>query len=380
MATKKSDAPKPIAEIEQGPSKFEQFLDANQRKLIALAVIVILGVLGFTAYRTIQRDNRHSAGAALVGADDLTTLLDVTKNHAGTPAAASAQLLAADAQWADGRQDDAIGTLREFIDQNPGHPARPTALASLGSRLMAQGKTGDARDTFNSLLEDPDASFLAPYALISLGDIARAEGKTDEAEAFLNRARDEYPDDNFSSVATEHLALLRSADPVEIDPPPPPVPEPPPSITRPDDEPDISKPIELDPTKMPGAGPANPLIPDAGTTPDPDAPGFNPTPPSPPPAPKKTPDEAPDAAAPKPPAEPAEPAEPAGDKDKDAAAQTAPEKPAPAKPGEGKAAPKEPVATEPAATGGKEQAEPAKETDSATETAAPERPESGDNE
>lgn len=367
MATKKSATPKPIAEIEQGPSKFEQFLDANQRKLIALAVIAIIGVLGYTAWRTIEKDNRLEAGALLVGAganeltgsrvgatelSDVDYLFADKKEMPGgvvivkdvkftnTPSYGSAHLLVADAQWTDGRQDAAIATLREFIDQNPSHPARPTALASLGSRLMAQGKTGEARDIFNTLLEDPDSSFLAPYALISLGDIARAEGKIDEAEAFLNRARDEYPDDNFSSIATQHLALLRSADPVEIEPPPPPVPEPPPSITKPDDEPDVSKPIELDPTKMPGAGDDNPLIPGTETTLDPDAPGFNPTPPTPPPVPAMKPDEAPDA--------------------------SAPEKPAPAKP----------ETAEPEATGGNKQAEPAGETGTATDTEDPEKPES----
>lgn len=361
MAAKPSEAPKPIAEIEQGPSKFEQFLDANQRKLIALAVLVIIGVLGFVAYRTIKEDNEQSAGAALVGADDLTALLDVTKNHANTQAAASARLLAADAQWADGRQDDAIATLREFIDQNPSHPARPTALASLGSRLMAQGKTADARETFNILLDDPDAGFLAPFALISLGDIARSEGKLDEAESLLSRARDEYPGDNFASVATNHLALLRSADPVEIDPPPPPAPEPPPSIKRPDEEPDVSKPIELDPTKMPGAGGNNPLIPDGGTEPTPE-PGFNPTPPPVPPTPPTEPETTPgDGAAPE---APAEPAKPAGETE-------------PAKPETETPAPVDPAEAADAAA--KKAAEAAKKAGSAGETAPPEEPESGDN-
>lgn len=227
MASDPSATPQPIAEIEQGPSKFEQFLDANQRKLIALAVVLTLGLLGFVAYRTIERDNRHDAGAALTKAPDLTALLDVVKNHAGTPAAGSAQVLTADAQWADGRQDDAINTLREFLVTNPKHPARPTAIASLGSRLMAQGKNGEAKEKFTLLLDDPDASYLVPFALISLGDIAASEGNLDEAEALLIRARDEYPDQNYASVAKRHLALLRAQSPVEIDPPPPPVvPEP----------------------------------------------------------------------------------------------------------------------------------------------------------
>jgi len=360
MAAEPSEAPKPLAEIEQGPSKFEQFLDANQRKLIALAVIVIIGVLGFVAYRTIREDNQHAAGAALVGADDLTALLNVAKNHANTPAAASSQLLAADAQWADGRQDDAIATLREFVDQNSSHPARPTALASLGSRLMAQGKNDDAREILNTLLEDPDAGFLAPYALISLGDIARAEGKIDEAEAFLSRARDDYPDDNFSSIATRHLALLRSAAPVEIDPPPPPPMPGPSTDTAP--EPDVSKPIVLDPTKMPAPGGNNPLAPAGGTEPTPE-PGFNPTPPPTPPTKPATAPGTGEGAAPEAPAKPAKPAKPAGD-----------EGAAP------KPAPKKPVATDAVEATAEKAAEPAKESGAATEAAPPKKPESGGNE
>ena len=142
MAQETPDSPQPIAEIEQGPSKFELFLDRHQRKLTVLVILGIIGLLAYVALTTIQRDNRHSAGAALVAAEDLTAMLDIAKNHACTPAARSASLLAADAEWNDGRQDDAIATLRDFIDNNPGHAARPTAMASLGARLMAQGKAG----------------------------------------------------------------------------------------------------------------------------------------------------------------------------------------------------------------------------------------------
>jgi len=216
-------APSPIAEIEQGPSKFEQFLDRNQRWLILGGSVVVVAVLGYVAWSTIRKEQRHSAGAALVAADDLTSLLDVVKNHAGTPAAESARLLSADALWKDGRQDKAIETLRKFLAESPNHAAAPTARASLGSRLMAQGKLDEAKNELQPLIDDSKARFLAPFALICLGDIARTNDDLDQAEQYFTRARDEYPENLFSSEATRHLLLLRAKLPTEVDPPPPPV-------------------------------------------------------------------------------------------------------------------------------------------------------------
>ena len=226
------EAPRPIGEIVQGPSAFEQFLDRNQKNLVILTILLALAAAGLVIYRGVVSSKEHTAGAELTKADNLAGLRSLIKDHPGTAAAASAEVLLADRQWSEGDKDAAIATLKAFIAANPDHPARPTAQASLGSKLQAlPGKLDEANKVFQQLAEDPAGRFLAPYALIALGDIAKAKGETEAAEKFYQKAKTEFPEaksdfpvNSFSTIITKRLSLLKAKMPAEIAPPPPPAP------------------------------------------------------------------------------------------------------------------------------------------------------------
>jgi TolA-binding protein len=222
MSADLKESPVPLAEISQGPNAFEAFLDRNQKGLIVFAILLAIGAVCAVIYRGVQRSSQETAGAALTKAKDLASLQAVVDEHSGTIAAGSASVLLADSQWADGKKDEAIGTLQKFIDASPTHPAVATAKASLGSKLMNQGKTGDATRVFEDLASDSSARFIAPFALISLGDMARAAGETEKAEASYNRAKSDFPASSFAETAAKRLATLKAKAPVEIEAPPTP--------------------------------------------------------------------------------------------------------------------------------------------------------------
>jgi hypothetical protein len=224
MAADLPESPTPLAEISQGPSAFEQFLDKNQKNLIILTILLAIGAAALVVYRGIEKSREESAGAELNKAADLAALQAVVKDHADTHAASSALILMADRQWSDGQQDAAITTLREFIAANPEHPAFSTARASLGAKLMAQGKTADAVPLFEEIANDPKARFIAPYALISLGDIAKLAGDLDKAEASYSRVKKDFADSSFVDTANKRIAALKAKPPVEVEPPPAPAP------------------------------------------------------------------------------------------------------------------------------------------------------------
>lgn len=225
MSAEHPESPTPLAEISQGPSAFEQFLDNNQKNLIILTVLLVIGAGALVVFRGIEKGSQESAGAALNKAADLPSLQAVIQEHSGTRAAGSAMVLLAENQWNEGQQDAAINTLRNFINSNPDHAALSTAQASLGAKLMAQGKSADASAVFQQIIDDPKARFIAPYALISLGDIAQAAGDPEKAELSYNRAKTDFPDSSFASTATGRIASLRAAPPVEVEAPPAPAPD-----------------------------------------------------------------------------------------------------------------------------------------------------------
>lgn len=226
MAADLPESSTPLAEISQGPSAFEQFLDRNQKNLIILTILLVIGGAATVVYRGIEKSRQETAGADLNKAADLAALQAVIKDHSDTHAASSAMILLADRQWSDGQQDAAITTLRNFIAANPEHPAFATAKASLGSKLMAQGKAADATAVFQEIADDPKARFIAPYALISLGDLAKNAGDLEKAESSYSRVKKDFPESSFADTANKRIATLKAKPPVEVEPPPAPAPAP----------------------------------------------------------------------------------------------------------------------------------------------------------
>jgi predicted negative regulator of RcsB-dependent stress response len=201
MSADPKETSAPLAEISQGPSAFEMFLDRNQKNLVILSILLALGAAALVVYRGIEDSRQKTAGEALSKASELAALQSVVGENSGTQAAQSAMILLAEKQWTAGQQDVAIETLRKFIAESLNHPAIPTAKGSLGSKLMTQGKSGDATKIFEEIVDNPSARHIAPYALISMGDMAKAAGDLDKAEAAYKRVKTDFSDSGFANAS-----------------------------------------------------------------------------------------------------------------------------------------------------------------------------------
>jgi len=142
----------PIAEIDLGPSKLDQFMDNHQTKIIIAAILAAIGVVAYVIHDGLAEADANDAGAALLSAQEPNAYQEVIKTWPESNAAASARLLLADAQWPDS-QPDSIATLEEFINNYPAHPSIGTAKTSLGLRLLDQGKTEQAQETLTEVAE-----------------------------------------------------------------------------------------------------------------------------------------------------------------------------------------------------------------------------------
>jgi predicted negative regulator of RcsB-dependent stress response len=334
MSPDTQDSLRPLGEIAQGPSAFEQFLDRNQKNIVILSIGVAVATAGYLVYQGIATSKEHTAGAELFKAKDLPALQEVTSKYSGTAAAGTATILLAERQWTEGQLDAAIETLKTFIAGNAKHPARPSAQASLAAKLKAQNKTPEAKQLFQEIADDPTAAYLAPYALVCLGDLAKTDKEIDQAEKFYQKAKTSFPTSSFNTTIDQRIGLLKAQLPTEIDPPPAPAPAPVPGTpgapamptpgapaTIPgagqplipglppsgqdnsdSDVPPVTFPGQATPTPMPAPAPATPEAPPA-------APETPPAQPEAPPAPPAQP-EAPPAPPAQPEAPPAPPAQP----------------------------------------------------------------------
>ncbi len=213
------DTGAPIAEIDLGPSKLDQFLDNHQTKLIIVAILVAIGVVAYVIYDGIAQANADDAGAALLSSQKSDDYETVIKTWPESKAAASARLLLADIQWSES-EDDSISTLKEFIASYPEHPSIGTAKASLGLRLLDQGKTDEAREILAEVAESDTYSYIAPMAAIALGDMAKSAGDTSNAAEWYEKAQlDEAGYGNaFQSLAAARLMLVNAKPPSKIKP------------------------------------------------------------------------------------------------------------------------------------------------------------------
>ncbi len=212
------EIPQALGEIAQGPTRFEQFLDRNQKNLIMLTVGVAVAVAGFIVYQGVATGKEHGAGADFCEADDLAALQNVIKEFGGTAAAGSATIALADRQWDEGQWPKAVETLVQFIDAKPKHPAIPAAKASLAAKYKQREDIKEATRLYQELTDDPAAAYLAPYAFICLGDLAKEGGDLAKAESFYHKSKTSLLNNAFTSISDERLATLKTALPVEIAP------------------------------------------------------------------------------------------------------------------------------------------------------------------
>lgn len=221
MAQEPTSNPTPLAEIDHGPSKFEQFLEDNLKKIILAAFLLVLGVAGYIVVSGMETAKDTSAGEALQAASDIAAYRDVIENFPATPAAGSAALFIAEQQWKDGSQEESISTLRSFISDSPDHPAVGNARLSLASHLIAQEKAEEAKPLLEEIAKDPKSKHIAAFALLTLGDLAAQEGHEDSARTHYESALNDFPDSNPStnSLATRRLSLLGVESPAKISAP-----------------------------------------------------------------------------------------------------------------------------------------------------------------
>ncbi|MES2983484.1 MAG: tetratricopeptide repeat protein [Verrucomicrobiota bacterium] len=206
-----------LADIEKAQPAAEQFLDKHQMKLVALVVLLILVALVYVVQRELKQGEEKTAGALLVSKTETADLEGIAKNFEGTAAAGSSKILLAEKQWEADKKDEAIATLRGFVDSAEAHPARASALASLAAKLLTQGKTSDAEKILTELTEDSDAGYLAAYAWITLGDIAVEKDDLEAAEKAYAKVEKDYSE-NIQAVqdAAVRRLQMNAKSPVEI--------------------------------------------------------------------------------------------------------------------------------------------------------------------
>lgn len=217
---------KAIGEIELGPSRHEQFLNAHYKKLMwgGIALGIISGSI--IAYFSHRQDQKEAAAAEMVAAMHLTApatcatpeqydkaaLAAVQDSHSGTPSAETAKLMQGLAQLAESDKAAGIAALQSFAASAKDSLLAARALAAVATAHMEEGKEAEAAAAWEQVAALGSSPYQA-LALMTLGDIARSNGDTEKARNYYTEAEAKCPTSPLvMNKAVQMRALLLDVD------------------------------------------------------------------------------------------------------------------------------------------------------------------------
>jgi len=218
--------PTPIAEIDHGPSKFDEFMNKHQKKLIILTILAVIGILGYVIFDGIQKSKNETAGTALVEAEDEEALKKMIQDHNVSSSKSSAYIRLANMQAAT-EPSEAIKTLDNFISSYQDHPSIKEAELNRALLLANSGKKDDAKLKLEELIADSDAAYLSPLAAYALANILGEEGDNAAAAEVYQKIENLNNGKSYQSLrvsAKRQLKILNIKEAVEITPAPPVIP------------------------------------------------------------------------------------------------------------------------------------------------------------
>ena len=202
--------PQPMPATAAAPTGFDpvEFWMLHKTKVIALAVLFVVALLGYTIYTLTESKAKAAAEAAYASAKTADEYRKVAQEHAGQPAAGNAQLQLGALLRKDGKLDEANSTLQKFIAEYPEHPMLSGAWLSLAENAEAAGKQDEALTGYQKVLTTFPSSYAAPLALLGQARIQKAKGQNDLAKRSYEQIQAQYQGTPFQMEAMQELRSL----------------------------------------------------------------------------------------------------------------------------------------------------------------------------
>lgn len=209
--------------LDETASKTEAFVEKNQKViLIAIGVIaaIVLGYLGYnefvakpkqvTAMNDMAQAQKYFNDAvngtaqdslftlSLKGGEGKFGMLDIIKEHSGTPAANLANYYAGTAYLHLKDYKKAIEHLNEF--ESDDEILAPLAKGNIGDAFAQLNQSKDALDYYEEAAEMRNNEYTTPMYLYKAGAIALELGQADKSLTYFTKIKEEFP--NSSEAAT----------------------------------------------------------------------------------------------------------------------------------------------------------------------------------
>lgn len=203
--------------LDETASKSEKWLEKNQKYIVGILGIVLIGILGYVAYfKFIQTPNEIKAAdqlsfakadfftaqnatqnidslytIALNGKDNKFGLTDVAETYSGTKAGNLANYMAGISYMNLGDYKNAVTYLNKFSSDDA--ILAPIAKGKLGDAFSDLDQLDEALSYYLEAAELSENSVTTPLYLLKAGNTAMDLGKFDKALTYFEKIKEEYP-------------------------------------------------------------------------------------------------------------------------------------------------------------------------------------------
>lgn len=211
------NTPSPIAEISHEPSKFDQFLDQHQKKLIILAVLAVVGLLVTIAYQGSLKLDQQDAGSALFNAKTAQDYSTVIQEQSSEETKATASLLLAREQ-AKTDTTAAVTTLEKLVSSYPTSAIANDAKLNLGLLQLETGKTDKGLQNLEALKSDKAAGATQVIATYALAEEAMKNNDRVKAQELFDQASKMAANSNLKNNILDFKKIASVIPPTRIQP------------------------------------------------------------------------------------------------------------------------------------------------------------------
>lgn len=240
----KPDKEAPKAVLDHQLTPMERLLENHGKAILVWAGVLALLAVGWLSFSYWQRSKEIARGQALGEAKDASGLKDVIAKHEGSTAAGSAHFLLAETLWKEGKKDEAIAELRDFMSKYKDHSLYYKGVSDLGLYQVIQGNVDEGIEQLKQASAKDVPDFIRLPALLRLGDAltSKAVGifkksDTEGAKKVIEEASQSYKeiesagDESLKNIAQSRLERLPHLTvAVKPAPTPPPAPPNPPTL------------------------------------------------------------------------------------------------------------------------------------------------------
>ena len=214
-----------VAQLTVGEKLFVWFEANKQQAAWGAGIVVVVAFVisyylwsqGAKAVKAAEALSQVTAASVFAGpgqSPSAQTYLKVADEHAGTPAASQALLLAGGALFTEGKYAEAQALFQRFNRDYPGNPFASESWLGIAACLDAQGKVDEAARAYKEAQDRfPNANTASP-AKFGLARSYEAQGKLNEARTLYEEISRAEPYSSVGNEAVMRLETLKVSQPM----------------------------------------------------------------------------------------------------------------------------------------------------------------------